>query len=181
MRCHYSTSKAPKTAQLAQAAGTTSSVLQTASLWLCQAGVVKSGLICTLLNSKSTTLCVTSTRQQRVVFERLPCACLLLALCRCTLTSVLSADKGFFLSSSRASRCASSKWSARWQSPVLVSVTMKSVKRSTCPDAFSTTSGVTAGHSTCTTQQFMQTLTWGLSCVLTCKYAVPCGLRVLTC
>ena len=53
------------------------------------------------------------------------------------------------MSSSSASRAASSRWSARWQSPVFTSVTIKSVKRSTWPEALSTISGVTAGHSTC--------------------------------
>ena len=51
------------------------------------------------------------------------------------------------LSSRAAVRAASSRWSARWQSPVTASATIRSVNRSTWPDAFSTTSGVTAGHS----------------------------------
>ena len=64
-------------------------------------------------------------------------------------TFSLSDCRGAFLSSSKASRWPFSKWSALWQSPVFVSVTMKSVNLSTCPDALRTTSGVTAGHSTC--------------------------------
>ena len=52
------------------------------------------------------------------------------------------------VSASALSRASSSRWSARWQSPVTVSETIRSVNRSTCPDARRTASGVTAGHST---------------------------------
>jgi len=71
------------------------------------------------------------------------------------LTRFSSAEGTDLVSSSLASKAASSRWSARWQSPVTASVTMRSVKRSTWPEAASTTSGVTAGHSTCIEGPFL--------------------------
>ncbi len=84
-------------------------------------------------------------------------------------TSRSSADGGAAASARRASSAASSRWSARWQSCVSASVTMKSVKRSTWPLARSTTSGVTDGHSTCGRARAQHALEqFGISILFVC-------------